>query len=202
MTQEQRKKISIFMIFIFMGMLLSGGLIFLFEPMYKNYFLERYNEELSKQEISSVMEKKEILIKIARKYIITNSSRISNKMAKEVAIGAINTNIPVVMLAIMKIESSYNPTSVSPTGAIGLTQIMEIHIPVLIREGIISEKRDLFDIDMNIRAGNFLFNVMWTKNKGDIVQTLMNYYGKYDDTYFRKFMSSYFELKYLFDQSL
>jgi len=157
-------------------------------------------QQQEKINISNAIREKNI--SIAKIYILMHSNRISNKMVEEIAVEAMNTNIPIVILAIIKIESSYNPTSVSNMGAIGLMQVMEVHIPLLIKEGIIKEKRDLFDIGMNIKAGLFIWSNMWIKNKGDIYKTFINYYGKHDGDYFIKFSKSYFELKYSFNQSL
>jgi len=123
-------------------------------------------------------------------------------MAGEIATEVMEKDNFIMLLAIMKVESNYNPTALSSKGAMGLMQIMPFHLQMLSNKNIVKEPRDLFDIGMNIDAGDYLWVLMWEKNKGDIHKTLTSYYGGVDEVYFHKIIKTFFELKFLFSQSL
>lgn len=71
---------------------------------------------------------------------------------------------PVILLALIKVESDYRPGVISEANAVGLTQV---HVPTwienddnphnLITQGIVSSKHDLFDPSKNIMAGAYIF---------------------------------------------
>ncbi len=86
---------------------------------------------------------------------------------------------PELVLAIINVESDFNPWAVSTTGAQGLMQIMPFWLKVAGRPG-----DNLFDQRTNLRLGCTILAYYLKRAHGDIALALQGYYGKrYDDEY-------------------
>lgn len=75
---------------------------------------------------------------------------------------------PDLVLAIIDVESNFNPNAVSGMGAVGLTQIMEFW------KGSLGIDRDLRDIDTNIKVGLDIL-AMYEKTFGGLELALTAY---------------------------
>jgi len=79
--------------------------------------------------------------------------------------------IPVpFILAVMKVESGFVPSAVSPAGAQGLMQVMPFNCK---RLGI----SDPFDPRQNILGGTMLLRLLANRFQGDLVQVLSGYHA-------------------------
>jgi len=85
---------------------------------------------------------------------------------------------PALVAAIVQVESSGNPRAVSKRGAYGLMQIRhKVWSKGLKEAGIIRDKRDLFDPEINVKAGTFILGYYLKRHNGDIEAALTAYSG-------------------------
>lgn len=125
-------------------------------------------------------------------------SDISRAMAETVVFYTVSdSSCPLFMLALMKTESNFNPTAVSHKGAMGLGQVMPYHEKTLKDAGIISEMRDIFDIQAGVQATNFMWDTKMTQAKGNIDKALELYLGTHRESYVNRILKDYFYLNYL-----
>ena len=89
-------------------------------------------------------------------------------------------------------ESSYNPAAVSKAGAKGLGQIMPNKS--LKQARIVNDYRDLFNVETNIKAMDYIFKKKLVKAKGDYKRAIGYYFGRYNDKYVGKVLDTYFDL--------
>ena len=79
---------------------------------------------------------------------------------------------PQLVLAVIDVESSFNPFAVSSAGAVGMMQVM----PFWPRElGLTT--RDLLDVEMNIRMGSSILAYYLESERGDYRRALARYNG-------------------------
>lgn len=122
-------------------------------------------------------------------WVYKNSSRISRTTAKEIVTEALKTPKPLITLAIMSVESEFVPTAVSNKGALGLMQINPVAWEKdLFAKNVIKERRDLFNIDTNIKVGGYIFHVCMTQAKGDVEKALEAYLGGKDGGYVKRIL--------------
>ena len=127
-------------------------------------------------------------------WIISHSQRISENTAKRIAVEVFRYPNPLLIIALIEVESEFIQSAVSRAGALGLGQIMyDIHKKDLAELGI-QKRRDLFDIDKNINATSYILQTMLKKNKGDVVKALHNYLGGKDGKYVARIFSNYVHL--------
>ena len=135
------------------------------------YFTDtkRVNDEVHKMKLAN--------------WVFDNSQKISRGQAKQIVEEAMKCQDPILVLAIMKPESEYNPSAISHMGAKGLGQIMwRVWGKKLIERGICKEERDLFDPYINIRAINYVLIVLSEEQKHP-VKTLEAYVGGKEKRY-------------------
>lgn len=131
-------------------------------------------------------------------WVYKNSSKISRKTAEEIVSHTLTTNFPLMHLAIMKTESSFDPTSISTKGASGIGQQMpKDYKEPLIQAGIISEWRDIFNIPQGVKATEFAWNDKFQLGKGNVLESLKLYYGENDKSYINQIIIDYHYLVYL-----
>ena len=153
-----------------------------------NTELSKVNEELQ-HEIVKLKNKLPVELPIAGRqdsecvkrmaeWIYRNSSRISRRTALVIARAVSRTSKPLLILSIIKVESGFNPAAVSKAGAIGLGQILpsDYQLKLLKNEGILKEKRDLFDVETNVRATEYMFEQKLKKHK-TVEKALYAYVG-------------------------
>lgn len=86
---------------------------------------------------------------------------------------------PELVLAMINVESDFDPWAVSPVGAQGLMQIMPFWLKSDGRPG-----DNLFDPRTNLRLGCTILAYYLKRAHGDIALALQGYYGKeYDNRY-------------------
>ena len=111
-------------------------------------------------------------------WIMRKSSRVPRTLAKTIARECAKTDHPVIILALIARESSFNPFARSKAGAIGLGQILpKVWFDELSKKGLVREKRDLFDPVINIRCTNFVFNETLKRSNGNLSVALARYVG-------------------------
>jgi soluble lytic murein transglycosylase-like protein len=79
---------------------------------------------------------------------------------------------PHLVLAVIDVESAFDPFAVSYAGAVGLMQVMPFWPTHL---GL--ERKDLIDIELNIRMGTSILAHYLEREKGDYVRALGRYNG-------------------------
>jgi len=162
--------------------------------------MSKYLELLDKQKALA----EEKLVRDKKNYeklvewVYKNSSKISRKTAEEIVSYTLATNFPLMHLAIMKIESSFDPSSISSKGASGIGQQMpKDYKELLIQAGIISEWRDIFNIPQGVKATEFAWNDKFQLGKGNVLESLKLYYGENDKDYINQVLIDYHYLVYL-----
>jgi len=138
-----------------------------------------------------VMVDKERTEKILTEWVISRSNRISSSTAMEIVRGIMRADYPLLMLAIIDVESNFVPTAISKQGAWGLTQVMpKVHGQRLIKANVIAGERDLFDIDASIRAGNLILRDCLKQSNGNVEKALERYLGGIDGIYVKKILAN------------
>jgi len=159
------------------------------------YLVHLYNiseaSKALKKEIHLRMERED---KALKNWVMAYSNRISETTAKEIVAECRKTPHQLFLLALIKVESSFIPTSLSKKGAMGLGQIMSIHAPELIKQNIIKDNRDLFDVGTNIQATSFVFRQFYQQNNWHLRKTMAQYLGEHQEKYFAEIMANYIEL--------
>lgn len=79
---------------------------------------------------------------------------------------------PHLVLAVIDVESAFDPFAVSYAGAVGLMQVMPFWPTHL---GL--ERKDLIDIELNIRMGTSILAHYLEKERGDYFRALGRYNG-------------------------
>lgn len=136
-------------------------------------------------------QKEDVTEKILTKWVFEKSDRISFQIAQTIVREAMKTDKPLLMLALIEVESNFVPSAVSSKGAMGLTQVMPfVHSKVLIEAKIIKEKRDLFDIGPSIQAGNVILSDYLRQSNGDVPKALERYLGGKDGAYVHRILAN------------
>jgi len=84
---------------------------------------------------------------------------------------------PLLVAAVMREESSYDPDTISRTGAVGLMQVMPSTAKFIARasgRGRLSAEA-LLDPETNISLGAWYLAYLWRKTRGDPVETIAGY---------------------------
>jgi len=79
---------------------------------------------------------------------------------------------PQLVLAVIDVESAFDPFAVSYAGAVGLMQVMPFWPSQL---GL--ETRDLLDVELNVRMGTSILAYYLEREKGDYRRALGRYNG-------------------------
>ncbi|MGH8224740.1 MAG: transglycosylase SLT domain-containing protein [Gammaproteobacteria bacterium] len=106
------------------------------------------------------------------KYITQTDAR--NKFLITLHAEAARASVPPqLVLAIVNVESDFDPWAVSATGAQGLMQIMPFWLKEAGKPG-----DNLFDPRTNLRLGCTILAYYLKRSHGDIALALQSYYGK------------------------
>jgi len=132
-------------------------------------------------------------------WVLNNSSVILEDEAKDVVDIVFNQcNKPFLMLALICVESNFNPKALSKAGAIGLSQIMPMNFQELQDSlnnyCVLKSERSLFNMEVNIRCGNYLLNKFIDQNSGDVEKGLKQYFGADSKAYVDKIKDAMFSL--------
>jgi soluble lytic murein transglycosylase-like protein len=91
--------------------------------------------------------------------------------------------------AIITVESGHNPKAKSKKGAIGLMQIRPVVWEKELRQvGLIKTKKDLYDPEMNIRAGQYILIKMIARTKN--LEQALKWYSGGAKNYHKKVMKA------------
>ena len=132
-------------------------------------------------------------------WIMKKSYRISRKTANGIVDTAMSTDCGLLLIAIASRESSFSPTAVSKKGAIGLNQIMPgVWVETLKEQGIIEERKDLFDYDKSLLASEYILTYYY-KQTGSWQLALKKYVGGHHKSYTKDVFATYGELQLLLE---
>lgn len=96
---------------------------------------------------------------------------------------------PELVLAVIQIESAFNPYAVSYVGAQGMMQVMPFW-----KKEIGRTDDNLINLDTNLRYGCTILKHYLDREKGNIANALARYNGSYGTTkYSRKVMKAWFD---------
>ena len=124
-------------------------------------------------------------------WISSHAHRISDQEAALIMTECFKYQHPILLISLIEAESEFTPTAVSHKGALGLGQIMyDIHKKDLEKIGI-KQRKDLFNIEKNIKATSFVLQMMMKKDKGDVVKALHSYLGGKDGKYTNRIFTNY-----------
>jgi len=84
---------------------------------------------------------------------------------------------PLLVAAVMREESSYDPDTISRTGAVGLMQVMPSTAEFIARASGMGHltAEALLDPETNISLGAWYLAYLWRKTRGDPVETIAGY---------------------------
>jgi soluble lytic murein transglycosylase-like protein len=126
------------------------------------------------------------------KWVYAHSKVISQKTASEIVTNVLKYKHSTLMLAIFEAESEFVPTATSHKGALGLGQI---HFPAhgkrLTEAKVINERRDLYDIEMNVRATNIVLSQMLKDADYNVPKALEAYLGGKDGRYVLRILTNF-----------
>lgn len=101
----------------------------------------------------------------------------------------VDPDLQPLVVALLTVESDGNPFAVSHKGACGITQIVPKYWENrLIEEGIISEKRDLFDFRLNILSHQYILKTLMADEAPNNHKSLLIRYSGYHSGYAEKVM--------------
>lgn len=117
-------------------------------------------------------------------WVYAHSTRISKDTAKQIVKECLKTEKPLLTIALISVESEFCQNAVSNVGAAGLSQVLwGLHGKELISAGIAKERRDLFNIDVSVKAGSLILNRFIKESGGDLSRALVKYLGGYNQWY-------------------
>jgi soluble lytic murein transglycosylase-like protein len=97
-------------------------------------------------------------------YVKSTNAELTSKQAMQIAVSAVRWAKefkvePTLLLAIAKVESGYNPYSISTAGALGLTQVIpRWHLEKIVAARDRLSTPELFNIDTNIYLGAWVIS--------------------------------------------
>lgn len=80
-----------------------------------------------------------------------------------------------LILALIKVESNFNPQARSSKGAMGLMQVMPIVIKAVKADITVSERKELYDPYKNLHVGVHYLDTLLQKYRGNLMYTLTAY---------------------------
>ena len=172
--------ISTFMVLV----VVSYSLYYHFQVPKKLTYYETKIQDFSelKERFINIKNSADLLKRDMSYYITARYQRVPQLIANEISEHVVtlakqNHLPPELVLAIIEIESNFNPMAVSSQDARGLMQVMPEWVPKM---GL-SKVRELHDIDTNIRCGIEVLKVhIFEDAKGSITKGLYYYVGKSD----------------------
>lgn len=103
---------------------------------------------------------------------------------------------PLLLLAIISVESTFDKDEKNNQGCRGLGQIHPVNFPELKKEGIISSTNDLHKVREGVVASNYVLSSCLNKARGNTKTALKYYSASYSsDKYMVKVLAEYSKLK-------
>ena len=126
-----------------------------------NSFTDRFEAEVWLTDMSNRLSKK----------VPDHEKRI--RLLKQIHFEARRAKLhPELVLAVIDVESNFNPYAISTAGAMGLMQVMPFWLKEIGRPG-----DNLFRIKTNLRMGCTILKYYLDKEKGNLTRALMRYNG-------------------------
>ena len=142
---------------------------------------------------------------VVTRYIMKTNTKVFHTLANLLAESFINSSkefkLPLgIVLNLGRVESTFKYDAVSEKDAIGIMQVEpKTWVETLVKEGIITSKRDLYDPVKNIRAGTYILRHYYDQcDEGDPMEyAITRYLGGVKNGHFDKVMRAVGEY-YLF----
>ena len=125
--------------------------------------------------------------------VLVPGRRFRLRLLEDVRYAALREGLrPRVVLAVIEVESAFNPYAISPRGALGLMQVMPFWTK---RLG--EPTANLFRIRTNLRMGCHILRHYLNRHRGDLFTALAAYNGSnglpyYPDRVYRVFHARWF----------
>lgn len=137
--------------------------------------------------------------KILTDWALSKAENVSSQTIRQMVEAACESRFPYLIMAIICAETvpKFNPGSVSSAGCIGPMQVNpKVWTGELVKQGIISNREDLFDPVLGVRAGIYILERELIKAKGNLRVATEGYVGLIHN---KKDAGNYFEYiqKYL-----
>lgn len=158
-----------------------------------NYFFhdQVYKLELVKVDKLSA-KNKNVLYKWCKQY---SKKRVKSTDIKNIISSVYEySDTPLLMLAIISVESNFDKQAESVKGATGLTQVMPLWLKEFKPKYGIKSKSDLKKIDNSVIAGNHVIT-SYSKKTGSLAKGL-NKYVNGSSAYVKKVLDRYLDLIY------
>lgn len=150
----------------------------------KNTQDELTSTQVANAELKGILFKRDDAISSLVKWVADNSllntrdKQAAQQNAREIVNKAIeNSSDPLMLLALFQHESKFDPKQQSPKDMRGLGQISPTHIPALIKRGIIQSSTDLFRIEQNVKATEYVWNKHLESANHQPLRALSDYGG-------------------------
>lgn len=126
------------------------------------------------------LRQQQLAIKIAKTY------RVEPAKAREIVLESYDVASrhridPLLLLAIVAVESSFNPQAVSSVGALGLTQAMERWHPEKFH-AIRANGQEPFEVAASLELGGWIYSEYLKRFQGNETRALQQYNGSLHDT--------------------
>ena len=142
---------------------------------------------INKQKENPVLNMQE---EILTKWVYKHSKRCSMNDARRIVKIASNYKYRLWLLALIATESHFDSHAYSRTGAIGLGQVMSFWVKELKENKILERKTDLWDIEYNMKATEYILEKFLAKANGDFKKSLTYYFGRKSKHYTDKVYSN------------
>lgn len=136
--------------------------------------------EMLRKRLKDIKDQDDLLIRDIEVYISTRYVQVPSIVAKNIAENIINSSkkyeiSPELIVGMIQVESSFNPSAISSKKARGLMQVMPEWVSKL---NNVSSVNDLHDIDVNIDAGVRVLLIHIDEADGSLSKGLYHYVGK------------------------
>ena len=160
-----------------------------------SFFQKYYNEEqlFKMQKLTKYISKKYSISIPQAEEIIYNTFLQSHEQ---------NLN-PLLLLSVISVESTFQPNVQSPSGAIGLTQVIPKYHQNKIQK-LDNPTKDLWSIDGNIQVGAEILKEYLVLSKHNLRNALHRYNGSYNDPsnkYSKKVLSKLNQYQIVYNDS-
>ena len=150
-------------------------------PIHRDAFRDRFAAEVWLADMSQ------------RLSVLVPARRFRLQLLEAVRYAALREGLrPRIVLAVIEVESSFNPYAVSPQGALGLMQVMPFWTKRLGEPAA-----NLFRVRTNLRMGCHILRHYLNRHQGDLFAALAAYNGSnglpyYPDRVYRVFHARWF----------
>ena len=150
-------------------------------PVHRDAFRDRFAAEVWLADMSQ------------RLSVLVPARRFRLRLLEEVRYAALREGLrPRIVLAVIEVESSFDPYAVSPKGALGLMQVMPFW-----KKRLGKPTANLFQVRTNLRIGCHILRHYLNRHQGDLFAALAAYNGSnglpyYPDRVYRVFHARWF----------